>query len=65
MTDSLHPGNGGNGTFSDLDIDNTMRTVFYPAILGWTLIGVWFLSLRVRIKKLQYKTETDLIDALN
>ncbi len=62
MTDSLHPGNGGNGTFSDLDIDNTMRTVFYPAIIGWTLIGVWFLNIRVRIKKLSHQRETELIN---
>ncbi|MBL4625411.1 MAG: cytochrome c biogenesis protein CcsA [Flavobacteriales bacterium] len=63
MTDSLHPGNGGNGTFSDLDIDNTMRTVFYPAIIGWTLLGVWFLTLRVRIKKLSYQKESELINS--
>lgn len=62
MTDSLHPGNGGNGTFSDLDIDNNMRTVFYPAIIGWTLIGVWFLNLRVRIKKIQLTKENELIN---
>lgn len=53
MVDSLHPGNGGNPGFSQYDLDNTMRLVFYPAIIGWTLIGVWILNIRVRIKTLE------------
>jgi heme exporter protein C len=55
MTDSLHPGNGGNPGFSGYDLDNTMKTVFYPAILGWILIAVWITSLRVRIRNLSEK----------
>jgi heme exporter protein C len=27
--------------------------VFYPAVLGWTLIGVWFATLRIRLKKVR------------
>jgi heme exporter protein C len=57
MTDSLHPGNGGNPAFSQYDLDSNMRLVFYPAVIGWTLIGVWMLSLRVRIKKLENKAQ--------
>lgn len=53
MTDSLHPGNGGNPAFSTYDLDSQMRLVFYPAIIGWTLIGVWMASLRIRISKLK------------
>jgi heme exporter protein C len=52
MTASLHPGNGGNPGFSKYDLDNTMRLVFYPAVIGWTLLGIWMFQLRVRIKKL-------------
>ena len=52
MTDSLHPGSGGNPGFSTYDIDANMRLVFYPAVIGWTLIGVWITQLRVRIRKL-------------
>ena len=52
MTDSLHPGNGGNPAFGQYDLDNQMRLVFYPAIMGWTLLGVWITSIRIRIKKL-------------
>lgn len=48
MTDSLHPGNGGNPGFNSYDLDSRLRTVFYPAVLGWTLLGVWITSLKVR-----------------
>lgn len=53
LTDSLHPGNGGNPGFSAYDLDNNLRKVFYPAVLGWTLIGVWFASMRIRIKRIK------------
>ncbi len=52
MNDSLHPGNGGNPGFSKYDLDSTMRTVFYPAVIGWCLLGMWILNLRIRIAKL-------------
>lgn len=55
MTDSLHPGNGGNPGFNSYDLDSRMRTVFYPAVLGWILIGVWIATLRFRMRKLEYK----------
>ena len=56
MTDSLHPGNGGNPGFSKYDLDSNMRIVFYPAIIGWTMLGYWIANLRIRIKKLEYLT---------
>lgn len=52
LTDSLHPGNGGNPAFGKYDMDSNMRMVFYPAILAWILVGVWVASLRIRIKLL-------------
>lgn len=55
LTDSLHPGNGGNPGFNTYDLDNDLRKVFYPAIVGWTLLGVWLLSLRVRMKRIELK----------
>ena len=58
MSDSLHPGNGGNPGFSNYDLDNGMRMVFYPAVIGWTLLGVWMMTLRIRIQKI--KTNFDL-----
>ncbi len=53
LTDSLHPGNGGNPALGGEDLDNTMRMVFYPAVLGWTLLGCWMASLFYRIQRLQ------------
>ncbi|GJM28068.1 MAG: heme exporter protein C [Cyclobacteriaceae bacterium] len=49
QTDSLHPGSGGNAAFGDIDLDNRLRAVFYPAVIGWTLLGVWFATLGSRI----------------
>ena len=57
MSDSLHPGNGGNPGFGKYDLDNTMRMVFYPAIIGWTLLGVWMMTLRIRIQKIKMKLD--------
>jgi heme exporter protein C len=50
---SLHPGNGGNPGLGGEDLDNTMRTVFYPAVIGWTLFGFWIGQLIIRISKIQ------------
>lgn len=50
LTDSLHPGNGGNPAFGKYDMDNRVRMVFYPAIIGWTILGVWITSLRIRLR---------------
>ena len=55
LTDSLHPGSGGNGTFGDLDMDNYMRPVFYTAVIGWILTGVWVCTLRYRVRLLENK----------
>ncbi|MBD0401869.1 MULTISPECIES: cytochrome c biogenesis protein CcsA [unclassified Flammeovirga] len=53
LTDSLHPGNGGNPGFNAYDLDSKLRLVFYPAIIGWTLLGVWFTSLNVRMRTVE------------
>jgi heme exporter protein C len=55
LTDSLHPGNGGNPGFNSYDLDSRLRMVFYPAVLGWTLIGFWIGELSIRYKKLELK----------
>jgi heme exporter protein C len=56
LNDSLHPGNGGNPGFNSYDLDATMRMVFYPAVIGWILLGVWLMTLKIRIEKLKRKT---------
>lgn len=55
MTDSLHPGNGGNPGFNNYDLDNNMKLVFYPAVMGWILLGWWIASIKVRIARIQEK----------
>ena len=57
LTDSLHPGSGGNPGFNAYDLDNKLRLVFYPAILAWTAMGAWFGSQRIRIRLLELRLE--------
>jgi len=53
LTDSLHPGNGGNPGFGNYDLDNRMRLIFYPAVAGWTLLALWIADIRARIHRLK------------
>ncbi len=53
LTDSLHPGSGGNPGFNAYDLDAKLRLVFYPAIIGWTLLGLWITTLRIRLRQVQ------------
>jgi heme exporter protein C len=55
--DSLHPANGGNDGFGDLDLDDRLRTVFYPACMGWILMATWMYDLRLRAARLQERLE--------
>ena len=57
LTDSLHPGNGGNPAFAKYDLDNTMRLIFYPAVAGWIILGFWIASLRIRIHHIKNSIE--------
>ncbi len=57
LTDSLHPGNGGNPGFNAYDLDNRLRMVFYTAVIGWSLLGVWIATVRIRIRKIQSSLE--------
>ena len=55
MTSSMHPGSGGNPGFNMYDLDSNMRMVFYPAVAGWILMGVWIATLRIRTKLIEEK----------
>ncbi len=57
LTDSLHPGNGGNPAFSKYDLDSSMRVFFYPACIGWILLGFWILSILIRMQLIKQKQE--------
>ncbi len=53
MTESLHPGgqgSEGNPGLNGGDLAPEMRMVFWPAVIGWTLLGVWITTLRIRIR---------------
>lgn len=52
---SSHPGNGGNSSIATQDMDNMMRVVFYPACIGWVLLGVWIATLVVRTEIVKEK----------
>jgi heme exporter protein C len=56
---SLHPGapgsETGNPALDKNDMDAGMRAVFYPAVIGWTLLAVWITSLRIRVEILRDK----------
>lgn len=53
---SIHPGSGDTVGFNQYDLNQNMRYVFYPAIMGWSLLFLWIASLKVRIDKI----ETDI-----
>lgn len=58
LTESLHPGgqgSEGNPALNSADLDSNMRLVFYPAIIGWILLGVWISTLRIRLTILTEK----------
>jgi heme exporter protein C len=61
LVESLHPGGKGvegNPGLGGEDLDPTMRIVFWPAVIGWTLLGVWITSLRLRLRLLEEKRLT-------
>lgn len=58
MVESLHPGGqgvDGNPGINGKDLDATMRLVFWPAVLGWTLFGVWITTLKIRFALVKEK----------
>lgn len=59
MVDSLHPGNGGNPAFKKYDLDSNMRAVFYPAVIGWVLLGMWIASVKVRTGLIKFKKDSN------
>ena len=62
MRESLHPGAGGNPGFGGEDLDSTMRAVFYPGIIGFTLVGLWLAQLWWRVRRLAHRAELAAAD---
>jgi heme exporter protein C len=61
LTDSLHPGNGGNPAFSSYDLDNTLRLFFYPATIGWIALSMWMAGLWIRANNIKRKLDENEI----
>lgn len=65
MVESLHPGGKGvegNPGMGGKDLDPAMRMIFWPAVIGWTLLGVWITTLSIRLKTWEEnKLESQLI----
>lgn len=59
FAEGLHPGKSGNPAFSSYDLDSSLRTVFYPAVLGYILLGYWLYSINLRIRVLEQKNENN------
>jgi heme exporter protein C len=57
FAEGLHPGKSGNPAFSSYDLDSSLRMVFYPAVIGYILLGWWLYSVHLRIKKLEWRDE--------
>jgi heme exporter protein C len=55
LTSSVHPGSGGNPGFNMYDLDSRMRMVFYPAVIGWFLLGYWVANIRIRLSSIEEK----------
>ena len=58
LVESLHPGGKGvegNPGLSGKDLDPAMRVVFWPAVFGWILLGMWITTIRLRYKMLEEK----------
>jgi heme exporter protein C len=52
---SLHPGQEGNPALDFKDVNAPMRMVEWPAFIGWTLLGVWITTLKIRLTILKEK----------
>lgn len=49
FAEGLHPGKSGNPAFSKYDLDSSLRTVFYPAVIAWILLGYWLYTIHLRV----------------
>lgn len=61
LVQSLHPGGmegakgGGNPAMGGDSLDTTMRMIFWPAVFGWVLLGIWISNLKIRMSLLANK----------
>jgi heme exporter protein C len=61
MVQSLHPGGlegakgGGNPALGGASLDANMEMIFWPAVAGWILLGIWISNLKIRLGLLANK----------
>jgi heme exporter protein C len=55
---SLHPGREGNPALNFKDVTPAMRMIEWPAFIGWTLLGIWVTTLKIRLSLLKEKKMT-------
>ncbi len=58
MVESLHPGGQGvegNPGLNSKDRDPAMGMIFLPAVIGWTLLGIWITTLKIRLALIKEK----------
>jgi heme exporter protein C len=52
--EGLHPAGGGKeNTVLPMHLQPALRIIFYPAMVGWVLLGFWIYRIRVRIRKIK------------
>ncbi len=54
--ESIHPGKDSPPVLP-MHLDPSMRLIFYPAVLGWVLLGVWIYQIRVRIRLVKHQIQ--------
>lgn len=60
LVESLHPGGmgtEGNPGLNPKDSNALMKLVFWPAVIGWTLLATWITTLRTRTTLLKLERE--------
>ncbi|MCK9204600.1 MAG: cytochrome c biogenesis protein [Bacteroidales bacterium] len=51
--ESIHPGKDAAPVLP-MHLAPSMRIIFYPAMIGWVLLGFWILEIRVRIRRIKW-----------
>lgn len=57
FTEGLHPGKSGNPAFSQYDLDSSLRIVFYPAVLGFILLGYWLYRINLTVRNIEISND--------
>ncbi|MEO6289120.1 MAG: cytochrome c biogenesis protein CcsA [Ginsengibacter sp.] len=61
LVQSLHPGGmegakgGGNPALGGSNLTPEMAMVFWPAVFGWIILGIWISNLKIRLSLIEYK----------